>query len=155
MQGGGACFIFGSINKLVLFLKRNCIYSATVPQQGVVCPLTPQLTSRIASLTIIAYIPCDTMLLHSLFAAGAASIPLVYSKTWLIEYAVQRGIAKVTLGSPVATQVSYLWPPATAMSLFHGWQKKCQSCSSSGDLWPAAARAAHDPHSWVSDVGSL
>lgn len=47
------------------------------------------------------------MLLHSPFAAGAASIPLVYSKTWVIEYAV-RGIAEVMLGSPVATQVSYL-----------------------------------------------
>lgn len=48
------------------------------------------------------------MLLHSPFAAGAASIPLVYSKTWVIEYAGRRGIAEVTPGSPVATQVSYL-----------------------------------------------
>lgn len=48
------------------------------------------------------------MLLPSLFAAGAASLPLVYSKTWVIENAVQRGIAEVPLEPPVATQVSYL-----------------------------------------------
>ena len=58
-------------------------------------------------------------------------------------------------GSLSVTQVRYLWPPATSTSLFHGWQRECQSSSSSGDLWPAAALAAHDPHSWVSDVVSL
>lgn len=77
-----------------------------------------------------------------------------YSTVFITEgYSVQhyRGGA----GSPVVTQVGYLWPPATSTSLFHGWQKECQNSSSSGDLWPAAALAAHDPHSWVSDVVSL
>lgn len=139
-----------------LFTEFICISSATVTQQGVVCPLTSHLTSCIAFLTIIAYIPCVTMLLDFPFAYSgtwAANIPQVYSIVLQLEnYSGQncRGDA----WSPVTTQVSYLWPPTTSMSLFHGWQKECQSSSSSGDLWPAAALAAHDPHSWVSDVVS-
>lgn len=70
-------------------------------------------------------------------------------------YSVECQRHRGAAGSPVVSQVGYLWPPATSTSLFHGWQKECQSSSSSGDLWPAAAFAAHGPHSWVSDVGSL
>lgn len=142
-----------------------CISSATVTQRGAVCPLTSQLTN---CLTIIACTPFYTTLPDSAFAScgtRAANIPSVTSPRvysavffppflFIIEHCSlqhYRGDA----GSPVVTQVGYLWPPATSMSLFHGWQKECQSSSSSGDLWPAAAHGAHDPRSWVSDVVSL
>lgn len=144
-----------------LLTEFICISAATVTRQGVVCPLTSQLTCGIACVTIIACIPYYSILLD--FAFTSSGTLVAYNTQWfqsvlqyrfIIEvYSVQcyRGAA----GSPVVTQVDYLWPPATSTSLFHGWQKECQSSSSLGDLWPAAALSAQDPHSWVSDVVSL
>lgn len=145
-----------------LSVDRIYLHSAaTVTRQGVVCPLTSQLTCCIASSTIIACIPYYSILLDFAFTSSGtldAYITLWFQSVLqysfiIVEYSVQcyRGAAE----SPVVTQVDYLWPPATSMSLFHGWQKECQSSSSSGDLWPAAALSAQDPHSWVSDVVSL
>lgn len=128
-----------------------CICAATVTQRGVLCPLTFQLTWCIACSRIIASIPYYSVLSDFAFASSGTVVAyivdllhLVFQSTFKVgEYSVQhcRGAA----GSPVVIQVDYLWPPATSTSLFHGWQKECQSSSSSGDLWPAAALSAQNP----------
>lgn len=129
--------VFATCNKGLSFLLTEfiCIFSATVTQQGVFCPLTSQLTSCIACLTIIACTPYYTILD---FAFATSGNPVAYIPRWLhpvLQYGFiiedcslqqYRGDA----GSPVVTQVGYLWPPATSTSLFHGWQKECQSSSS-------------------------
>lgn len=70
-------------NKGLSFLLTEfiCISSATVTQQGVVCPLTSQLTSCIACLTIIACIPYYTILLDFAFASSGTLV--AYIPRWL------------------------------------------------------------------------
>lgn len=58
-----------------LLTEFICISSATVTRQGAVCPLTSQLTSCIACLTIIACIPYYTILVD-FFAFASSGTPV-------------------------------------------------------------------------------
>lgn len=134
---------------------------ATVTQWGVVCPLTSQLPSRIDCFTIIACIPY-----YNTDFAFASPSTLVGSILQWLHTVVQdvffnRGLLSAALqrwwwrGLLLLARLATSDPPLPLRLCFTADRRSARAPPARVIYDRQLLFAAHDPHSWVSDVVSL